>query len=94
MTELTGTIKLDEETLETLREEIRREVIEDIRVNGNYSSEIEKYLKDCKYTSYMHMIKSTIDHIIVKTNVEEDVKWDSDAKLWKQLNIIKGILNL
>ena len=43
--ELKGQVILDEDTMDNLKKQIRREVIDEIKENGNYSFEIEKYMK-------------------------------------------------
>ncbi len=63
---LTGEVILDNESMEELKEKIREEVINDIKENGNYFSEIERYLNDCNYKSYVILIKDTIDNVISK----------------------------
>lgn len=91
--ELKGTVTLDEETMEGLREKIREEVIEDIKNNGNYSSEIEKYLNDCNFESYMRMIECTIENVIKKTS-EEDIHFNSGWKTWCRLHAIESLLKI
>lgn len=91
--ELKGTVTLDEETMEEFREKIREEVIEDIKNNGNYFSEIEKYLNDCNFESYMRMIECTIKKVIERAN-EEDIHFDSGWKAWHRLHAIKSLLEI
>lgn len=91
--ELKGTVTLDEKTMEELREQIREEVIEDIKENGNYSSEIEKYLNDCNFESYMRMIEYTIENVIERTS-EDDIHFDSGWKAWHRLLAIQSLINI
>ena len=77
--ELKGQVILDEETMEKLKSQIRQEVINEIKEDGNYSSEIEEYLNDCNFVSYMKMINYTIDNIVSKM-AKEDVHFQSDRK--------------
>lgn len=91
--ELKGTVILDEKTMEELREKIREEVIEDIKNNGNYSNEIEKYLNDCSFESYMIMIECTIENVIERTN-KDDIHFDSGWKAWHRLHAIKSLLEI
>ena len=91
--ELKGTVTLDEETMEELREQIREEVIEDIKNKGNYSSEIERYLSDCKFETYVRLIELTIEDVIERTS-EEDIKFESGCKAWHRLNAIKSLLEI
>ena len=91
--ELKGQIILDDETINNLKDEIRKEVVEDIRKSGNYSHEIKRYMNDCDFESYMIMIEKTIDNIIEKTN-EEDIYFDTSRRRWRQLLAIKSLLNI
>lgn len=91
--ELKGIVTLDEETMEKLREHIREEVIEEIKNKGNYFSEIEKFLVDCKFDSYMKLIERTIENVIERTS-EEDIHFDSGWKAWHRLNAIKVLLKI
>ena len=91
--ELKGIVTLDDKTMAELRENIRKEVIEDIKNKGNYSFEIEKYLNDCKFESYMRMIECTIENVIERTN-EEDIHFDSGWKAWRRLHAIKSLLKI
>lgn len=90
---LKGQIILDDETMDNLKDEIRKEVIEDIRESGNYLHEIERYMNDCNFESYMRMIEKTIDNMIEKTN-EEDIRFDTGRRRWKQLLVMKSLLDI
>lgn len=91
--ELKGQVILDDETMKKLKEQIREEVIDDIKKNGNYSSEIERYMDDCNFEYYIRMIKNTIDNIIRKTN-KEDIHFESGWKAWRQISAIKFLLDI
>lgn len=91
--ELKGQVILDDETMEKLKEQIREEVINEIKEDGNYSYEIEKYMNGCNYKSYMKMIKCTIDNAINNTN-KDDIHFKSDWKEWNQIVAIKSLLNI
>ena len=93
MIELKGRIILDNETMDNLRDEVRQEIISDIKQNGNYSHEIEEFMNDCDYESYINMIEGTIDNIIKKTNIE-DIRFNSELRKWKQLLAIKSLLDI
>ena len=92
--ELVGKVILDNETMESLKSEIRREVIEDIKKSGNYSSEIEKYMNDCDYKSYIRMIRNTIDNIIEKTNENDIDDFGPNHANWKILLAIQNMLQI
>lgn len=91
--ELRGTVTLDDDTMDNLTEQIREEVIEDIKNNGNYSYEIEKYLKDCNFREYVSMIKDTVDYIISKTE-KKTIYFDNDKKKWNTLLAISSIFKI
>lgn len=91
--ELRGTVMLDDDTMDNLTEQIREEVIEDIKNNGNYSYEIEKYLKDCNFREYVSMIKDTVDYIISKTE-KKTIYFDNDKKKWNTLLAISSIFKI
>ena len=91
--ELKGTVTLDEKTMEELREHIREEVINDIKEGGNYFNEIEKYLNDCDFETYMQLIINTLDGVIERTK-DEDIRFNSDEKTYNRLLAIKSILNI
>lgn len=69
--ELKGQVILDEDTMDNLKKQIRREVIDEIKENGSYSFEIEKYMNNCDFKSYMEMIENTI-HQVIKNSYENE----------------------
>ena len=77
--ELRGQVILDEKSMDKLKGQIRQEVINEIKEDGNYSSEIEEYLNDCNFVSYMRMIDYTIDNVVSKMD-KEDVHFESDRR--------------
>ena len=91
--ELKGQVILDEETMKKLKSQIRQEVINEIKEDGNYSSEIEEYLNDCNFISYMKMIDYTIDNVVSKID-KEDVRFEPDRKAYRQILAIKSILEI
>lgn len=91
--ELKGQVILDKESMDALEEKIRAEIIDDIKENGNYSSEIEKYMNDCNFKSYMRMIECTINNVVSKIN-KEDFNFNSDYKAYHRILAIKTILDI
>lgn len=91
--ELKGLVILDEETMENLKDQVRQEVIDEIKQDGNYSSEIEEYLNDCNFISYIKMINCTIDNVVSKMD-KKDVHFESDRKAYQQILAIKSILEI
>lgn len=90
--ELKGQVILDDETVEELKSQIRKEVISEIKKEGNYTNEIIEFMNDCDYKGYMWLIIHTIDNIIAKTNEAEDVRFSSDCRIYHELLAIKSIL--
>lgn len=90
--ELKGQVILDEESMKALKNQIREEVINDIKENGNYLSEIEEYMNNCNFEYYMRIIKSTIDNVISKIN-KEDI-CGSSWKTYYQILAIKSMLDI
>ena len=90
---LKGEVILDDESMKELKEKIREEVINDIKEDGNYFCEIEKYLNDCDYKGYVNLIKYTIDNVISKTD-ENDIAFSNEKKAYTRLLAIKSILNI
>lgn len=91
--ELKGQVILDDETMDKLKEQIREEVINDIKENGNYSSEIEEYMNDCNFEYYIKMIEHTIDNVIKNTN-KEDIHFESGWKAWNRLMTLKSLFSI
>ena len=66
--ELKGQVILDEDTMDNLKKQIRREVIDEIKENGNYSFEIEKYMKNCDMLNMINLIeKDGIELLLLKS---------------------------
>ena len=91
--ELKGQVILDEESMEKLKNKIRGEVINEIKEKGNYSTEIERYLNDCDYKSYVKMINRTIRKVISKID-KEDITFESDVKACHQIVAIASLLDI
>lgn len=85
---LTGEVILDDTTMEDLKEEVRKEVIEEIKENGNYKDEIETFLSNTTSETYLTILANTIDSVLER---------DNDARITytrKRLLAIKSILNI
>lgn len=94
--ELKGQVILDEDTMDNLKKQIRREVIDEIKENGNYSFEIEKYMKNCDFESYIRMIENTIQQVI-ENSYKNDIYVEhdqSDRKGWNRIIAIKKLLDI
>ena len=91
--DLRGQVILDKKSMDALKEKMRDEIIDDIKKNGNYSSEIEKYMNDCNYESYIAMIKCTINNVISKID-KENIHFDSERKTYHQILGIRAILDI
>lgn len=62
--ELKGTVTLDEESMDSLREEIREEVMENIKKNGLYQEEVLRYLNDCDHKTYAKLLSKTLNDVV------------------------------
>lgn len=91
--ELKGKVILDENSMDKLKEKIREEVIEEILTEGNYVEEIEKYLLDCDFQGYVNIIESTIDSIILKTNIDE-IHFAYEKTLYNKILAIQSIFRI
>lgn len=91
--ELKGQVILDKESMDELKDQIRQEIIDEIKEEGNYSSEIERYMNDCNYESYMEMIRCTIDNVIAKID-KDNIRFNSERKAYRRILAIKSILDI
>ena len=91
--ELKGKVILDEESMDELKDQLRQDIVKEIKEEGLYSSEIEQFLNECSYELYIRMIQCTIGNVISKTN-KEDIHWNSEKKTYQRLLAIKSILDI
>lgn len=91
--ELKGTVTLDAETMNSLREEIREEVLQEIKEKGLYFSEVEKYLRECDYNSYAKLLSVTLNEIVNNTD-SESITWKEDKRRLQKLQLIKKLWEL
>lgn len=91
--ELRGQVILDEKSMDKLKDQIRQEIIDEIKEEGNYASEIERYMNDCNFESYIGMIICTIDNVISKID-KENIRFNSEEKAYHRILAIKSILDI
>lgn len=91
--ELYGTVQLNDRSMEELKESIREQVIQEMRESGNTFTEIETFLNDLSYKSYLQMIRLTLPKILRDTK-ESDIIWSEDKKSYQILNVISGLLSI
>lgn len=91
--ELRGRVILDEKSMDKLKDQIRQEIIDEIKEEGNYESEIERYMNDCNFESYMAMIICTIDNVISKID-KENIRFSSEKRAYHRILAIKSILDI
>lgn len=91
--ELKGQVILDEETMEKLKDHLRPIIINEIKEEGFYSSEIEEYLGNCDYKYYVKVIDRTIRKVISKID-KEDITFESDVKALHQIVAIASLLDI
>lgn len=93
MPELYGKVILDESSRKELYEEVRKDVVKEIRESGNTASEIESYLKDVDYPQYVRMLRATIDTAVEKFHQDEHC-WNDNQKAGRILESIQNILRI
>ncbi len=91
--ELKGSITLDKETMNVLKEKVREDVMKDIEKSGLYFEEVERYLQQCSYKTYANLFERTLDDLLNRTN-PESITWRDDKRKWQKLQAIKTILEL
>lgn len=89
--ELHGTVTLNEESMRALKNEVRKEVINEIKESGNTENEIELFLRDLSYKDYLKTLKNTLDDVLNKTKSSE-LQSDVDNKVYDILCIIYSLL--
>ena len=95
MTNLTGRVELDKESMEALKSEIREEIINDMAENGLLHKEVIKYLKTSD-SRFFNLIHGTIDKSISIGNEKEEKNefhFDDGTKL-KLLKTFREIMAL
>lgn len=90
---LTGQVLLDDESMNKLRESIRKEIIQEIKEDGHYTSEIKQFLNELDAKSYYNMISQTISDIIQKTDPEK-FTWSDDQLKFDKLKLMSDIILL
>ncbi len=90
---LKGQVVLDEESKNVLKEKIREEIIEDIRMNGNYVCEIEKFMNECDYGTYLSILELTLENVISRID-KNNITFNSDLKSLSKILAIKSILDI
>lgn len=90
---LSGTVKLDADSMEALRAQVREEVVQNIEDNGIYADEAERYLRKCSYQRYLELIVDTIG-VAVKKAEKEDSSWRDDERKKNRLQAIQSLLRL
>lgn len=88
--ELKGTVTLDAETMNSLREEIREEVLQEIKEKGLHLIEVERYLRECDYNSYAKLLSATLNEIVNNTD-SESIIWKDDKRKFQKLQLIKKL---
>lgn len=89
--ELHGTVTLNEESMRALKNEVRKEVINEIKESGNTVYEIKLFLRDLSCKDYLKTLKDTLDDVLNKTKSSE-LQLDVDKKAYDILCIIYSLL--
>lgn len=96
MTNLTGRVELDKESMKALKSEIREEIINDMAENGLLHEEVIKYLKTSDSSTFFNLVHGTIDKSISIGNEKEEKNefhFDDGTKL-KLLKTFREIMAL
>lgn len=91
--ELHGTVTLDKESMEKLKDKIRKEVIKEIKESGNTENEIELFLRDLSCNTYLRILRDTLCDVLNNTNKSE-FRWDYDKKAYDILCIIYSLISI
>lgn len=88
---LTGEVILDENSLEKLKEEVRKDVIEEIRNKGLHHIEITKYLSSIdNVTRFANILKEVMPEFL--HNMEDKDFHFDDEKIYAKLMMCYKIL--
>lgn len=91
MGKLYGECILDPSSMADLREEVREEVLSEIKEKGLRIDEMISFLMMYDYKTYMRVISETIDHAV--EDAEKSKKtWDGEQKAAKMLNAIQAVI--
>ena len=91
MGKLYGECILDPSSMADLREEIREEVLSEIKEKGLRIDEMISFLMMYDYKTYMRVISETIDHAV--EDAEKSKKtWDGERRAAKMLNAIQAVI--
>lgn len=90
---LTGQVLLDDDSMNKLRESIRKEIIQEIKENGHYTSEIKQFLNELDSKDYYNIIAQTINGIIEKTDPEK-FTWSDEQLKFDKLKLMSDIILL
>lgn len=86
-------VNLDKQSMQELKDSVRKEVIEEIKKSGNTYSEIVYFLINLSSEGYFNIIKDTLPDILDKTNETDIVFLDEKIK-YKKLKIISDLLEI
>lgn len=94
--ELTGKVELDEESMSTLKESIRQEVVDEINEKGLMWSEVKKYLESLSMPEYFNMVTKTLGNGVAAGKKQEDADdfHFDDEKKFRILKTMQELVNL
>ena len=87
-----GTVTLDEESLNKLREQIREEVVAEIKDKGFMYDELEKWLLSQNHYDYYSLIKDSINHIVRKDMSIDDIFGQKNINRFKMLCTFRDLI--
>lgn len=84
---------LDDETMEDLKSQIRKEVMKDIEKSGLYLEEVERYLHSCRFDTYADLLSKTLDGVIDRID-SSSIYFYCNRRKFQKLKAIKSVWDL
>lgn len=92
--ELHGTVRLDYESMEKLKDEVRKEALNEMKLSGTLSDEVESFLGILSCKAYFEIIKKTLGSVLYNTEALQPIVWDYDQREYKILKAIYDLLDI
>lgn len=92
--ELHGTVRLDYESMEKLKDEVRKEALNEMKISGTLSDEVESFLSRISCKAYFKIIKNTLGSVLYNTEALQQLVWDYDQREYKILKAIYDLLSI
>lgn len=92
--ELHGTVRLDYKSMEELKNEVRKEALNEMKLSGTLSDEVESFLGILSCKAYFEIIKKTLGSVLYNTEALQPIVWDYDQREYKILKAIYDLLDI